>query len=182
MIQPGTAVFVSGVSGTGKSTVGRRLAGALDVAFLEGDDFHPAANIQKMSGGLALSDADRWPWLDALAVAVNERRSAAGVVAACSALKRSYRDRLRGSIAPPLLFVCLTADRATLAVRIESRMGHFMPESLLDSQLATLELPGPDEKAQILAAGRPVEELLAALLNGNSNGSTTSLHRTAGSS
>jgi gluconokinase len=180
-MEPGTAILIIGVSGTGKSTIGRRLALALHVPFLEGDDFHPAANIQKMSRGVPLRDEDRWPWLDALAAAVTERRSAAGIVAACSALKRSYRERLRGSIAPPLLFVCLTADRATLAARIESRQGHFMPESLLDSQLATLELPGPDERARILPADRPVAELLAGLLNGNPNDSTTNPQRTAGS-
>ncbi len=165
MIEPGSAVFVIGVSGAGKSTVGRRLAGALDVPFLEGDDFHPETNIRKMSQGAALSDEDRWPWLDALAAAVTTRRSGGGLVAACSALKRSYRDRLRESIAAPLLFVCLTADRATLAARIESRPGHFMPASLLDSQLAALETPLPDEKVRILAADRPVEDLVADLIS-----------------
>ena len=167
MIDPGTAVFVIGVSGTGKSTLAGRLAQALDAPFLEGDDFHPASNIKKMRRGEPLNDEDRWPWLDALAAAVTAGRSGAGIVAACSALKRRHRDRLRRSIAPPLLFVCLTADRATLAARIHARKGHFMPESLLDSQLATLEQPGPDENARILAADRPVDELLAGLLSGN---------------
>jgi gluconokinase len=165
VIEPGSVVFVIGVSGAGKSTVGRRLAGALDVPFLEGDDFHPGANIRKMSRGVALSDADRWPWLDTLAAAVTARRSSGGLVAACSALKRSYRDRLRRSIDAPLLFVCLTADRATLAARIESRQAHFMPASLLDSQLTALEAPSPDEKVRILAADRPVGDLVADLIS-----------------
>ena len=123
MIERGSAVLVIGVSGTGKSTVGRRLALRLDVPFLEGDDFHPAANIRKMSQGIPLADEDRWPWLDALAAAVAAHRTGGGIVAACSALKRRYRDRLRASIAPPLLFACLTADRATLAARMKSRQG-----------------------------------------------------------
>jgi gluconokinase len=165
MMPRGSAIFVIGVSGTGKSSVGRRLATALDAPFLEGDDFHPAANIQKMKQGIPLDDADRWPWLDALTAAVSARRTSAGIVATCSALKRRYRDRLRASVAAPRLFVCLTADRATLAARIESRKGHFMPESLLDSQLATFEMPDPDEHARILAADRPVEQLVAELFN-----------------
>ena len=165
MIERGSAVLVIGVSGTGKSTVGRRLALRLDVPFLEGDDFHPSANIRKMSQGIPLADEDRWPWLDALAAAVTARRTGGGIVATCSALKRRYRDRLRASIAPPLLFACLTADRATLAARMKSRQGHFMPESLLDSQLADFEVPGADERARILAADSPIDALIADLIS-----------------
>ena len=178
MIERGSAVFVTGVSGTGKSTIGGQLAAVLDVPFLEGDDFHTPANIRKMSMGMPLDDEDRWPWLDALAGAVTARRTPAGIVMTCSALKRRYRDRLRGKVASPILFVCLTADRATLAARIRSRKGHFMPESLLDSQLATFEMPDPDECALILDAGRPVEDVLGDLISGNSCDSTTSPRRT----
>jgi gluconokinase len=178
MIERGSAVFVTGVSGTGKSTLGGRLAAVLDVPFLEGDDFHPPGNIRKMSMGIPLDDEDRRPWLDALARAVAARRTGAGIVASCSALKRRYRDRLRDSVASPLLFICLTADRLTLAARIRSRTGHFMPESLLASQLATLELPEPDEPALILAADKPVEELIAELISASPCDSTTSQRRT----
>jgi gluconokinase len=165
MIEHGCAILVIGVSGSGKSTLGRRLAEQLDVPFLEGDDFHPTANIKKMTRGIPLDDADRRPWLDALAAAVTARRTSGGIVATCSALKRRYRDRLRESIAPPLLLVCLTADRATLAARMASRKDHFMPESLLDSQLETFELPGGDEQVRILAAGPPIEALVAELIS-----------------
>ena len=178
MIERGSAILVIGVSGTGKSTLGHRLAQTLNVPFLEGDDFHPAANIHKMRQGIALDDEDRWPWLDALAAAVVARRTSGGIIATCSALKRRYRDRLRASIAPPLVFACLTTDRATLAARMTSRKDHFMPESLLDSQLRTFEMPDSDEPARMLAAERPVEALVAELLSVNSADSTTSPHQT----
>jgi gluconokinase len=164
-ISRGSAVFVIGVSGTGKSLLGGRLAAALHAPFLEGDDFHSPANIRKMRQGIPLDDADRWPWLDALAVAVSAQRTGSGIVAACSALKRRYRDRLRAAVAAPLTFVCLTADRTTLAARLQSRKGHFMPESLLDSQLAAFEMPDPDEHARVLAAVGPIEQLIAELFN-----------------
>jgi gluconokinase len=182
VIERGSAVLVMGVSGSGKSTLGRKLAQVLDVPFLEGDDFHPSANVRKMRRGIALEDEDRWPWLDAVSAAVTARRTDAGIVATCSALKRSYRDRLREAIASPLLFACLTADRAFLAARLKLRQNHFMPESLLDSQLATLETPGSDEPARLLAADQPLDALIARLLIGGSNDSTTSPQRTAGSS
>ena len=182
MIEHGSAILVIGVSGTGKSSLGRRLAELLTVPFLEGDDFHPAANIQKMSHGIPLRDEDRWPWLDALAVAVAGGRTSRGIVATCSALRRCYRDRLRGAIAPPLLFVCLTADRATLAARMHSRKDHFMPESLLDSQLATFEIPDADEDVRKSAADRPIETLVADLLSAHPDDSTTTPRQTSGSS
>jgi gluconokinase len=165
VIAHGSAIFIIGVSGTGKSTLGLALAKALDLPFLEGDDFHSPDNVRKMRQGIPLDDEDRRPWLDALAAAAAARRTGGGVIVSCSALKRCYRDRLRESIAAPLLFVCLTADRGTLAARLESRKGHFMPVSLLDSQLAAFEAPGSDEPARILAADRPVAELLADLLS-----------------
>ncbi|UAK26493.1 gluconokinase [Sphingomonas nostoxanthinifaciens] len=153
-----------GVSGSGKSTLGAMLAGTLDAPFLEGDAFHPAANVAKMHSGEPLTDEDRWPWLDrlgrALGEAVIERGTA---VAACSALKRSYRVRLREAAGMPITFVLLEADRQELMRRMSERPGHFMPTSLLDSQLDTLELPGSDEPAIILDAREPADRLCARI-------------------
>lgn len=153
-------MIVMGVSGCGKSSLGRLLAARLGAAFLEGDDFHPAANVAKMSAGVPLDDADRWPWLARLAGAVRQRRRDGAAVAACSSLKRSYRDRLRTLIAEPVCFVCLNPPRSVLEQRLRARPGHFMPPSLLDSQLRTLELPGPDEVALLITADAPPAELL----------------------
>jgi gluconokinase len=132
-------VVVMGVSGTGKSTIGRGLAEALGLPFVEGDDLHPDANVAKMAAGIPLTDADRAPWLDRVAARLDEP-----VVITCSALKRSYRDRLRRA-APDLVLVYLHGTRELLAERMAQRDGHFMPTSLLDSQLATLEEPAADE-------------------------------------
>jgi gluconokinase len=159
-ISRGTAVIVMGISGVGKSTFAEQLARKLNMQFIEGDRLHLASNVRKMAAGIALSDEDRWPWLDAVATAVSAARSPNGVVATCSALKRSYRDRLRAAVAPPLLFVCLTADRATLSERLRSREHHFMPEALLDSQLSTFELPAPDENVMFISAGQSVQDML----------------------
>lgn len=140
-----TVLVVMGVSGVGKTTIARSLAARLGWDFADGDEFHPQANIDKMASGHPLTDDDRWPWLHAIAEWIAEHVSAGrGAVVACSALKRSYRDILRG---PGVVFVYLAGDRATIARRIGGRHGHFMPESLLDSQLAALEPPGPDESA-----------------------------------
>jgi gluconokinase len=158
-----TAIIVMGVSGVGKSTFAVQLARQLNMAFIEGDTLHPASNVQKMTAGTALSDEDRWPWLDAVAAAVSAARPPNGVVATCSSLKRIYRDRLRGKVAPPLLFVCLTADRATLVERLRSRQRHFMPEALLDSQLSTLEMPDADENAWVICAAQSLPEMLRTL-------------------
>lgn len=135
------AVVVMGASGTGKTTVGRALAEALGIPFVEGDDLHPAANHAKMASGVPLTDADREPWLDRVAAELDRP-----VVVACSALKRAYRDRLRQA-APDLALVFLHGEATLLAGRMEGRVGHFMPSSLLQSQLATLEEPTPDEDA-----------------------------------
>jgi gluconokinase len=136
-------VVVMGVCGTGKSTVGELLAEALGVPYAEADDFHPPANIAKMSAGTPLQDADRWPWLDAIGAWARDRGGRGGVVS-CSALKRAYRDRLRAT-ARRLFFLHLTGDRGLIAERMAARTDHFMPSGLLDSQLATLEPLQPDE-------------------------------------
>ncbi|MBF6298818.1 gluconokinase [Nocardia amamiensis] len=147
-----------GVSGSGKTTVGTRLADALGVAYTEGDDFHPPANIAKMAAGTPLDDADRAPWLDALAAAMAER-SDRGAVVACSALKRVYRDRLRATV-PEAFFLHLDVPRVELERRITNRREHFLPPSLLDSQLATLEPLDADEKGVTVDATRTPEELV----------------------
>jgi carbohydrate kinase (thermoresistant glucokinase family) len=141
------SIVVMGVSGIGKTTIGRRLAARLGASFLEGDDFHPAANVAKMRRGEPLDDADRQPWLEALAGEL-ARRQAAGerVVLACSALRRRYRDLLR-SRGAAVRFVYLAGDPAFVRQRLAGRKGHFMPPSLLDSQFAALEEPGADEAA-----------------------------------
>lgn len=135
-------VVVMGVSGSGKSLIGSMLAEALGLPFIEGDRLHPQANVTKMSAGIPLSDEDRWPWLDRvgeeLTAAVRER---GGAVAACSALRQSYRDRLRAVAGRGLRFVFLSGSRELLLGRMSARRHHFMPVSLLDSQLATLEPP-----------------------------------------
>lgn len=149
-----------GVSGSGKSTLGALLAGRLDCPFLEGDDFHDAGAVAKMSAGQPLDDDDRWPWLDRLGLAIGEAiASGRPVVAACSALRRSYRERLRGAIAAPTRFMLLDATHDELLRRLNRRSGHYMPASLLDSQLATLEHPGADEAVFRLDAASPPERL-----------------------
>jgi gluconokinase len=156
-------VVVMGVSGCGKSTVGERLARALRVEFVEGDAFHPPENVARMAAGIALTDADRQGWLRALAARIAQAQAAGrGLVVACSALRRSYRDVLRGSAAPT--FVMLRAARPVLERRLDRRVGHYMPASLLDSQLATLEPPGPDENAIDIDASQPADAIVAAVL------------------
>lgn len=142
----GLAIVTMGVSGCGKSTLGALLAHRLDCAFLEGDAFHDEAAVAKMRGGQPLTDDDRWPWLDRLGLAIRETLASEGqVVAACSALRLRYRERLRAAIAAPVRFVLLDLDRDELHRRLTQRPGHYMPPSLLDSQLATLERPDPSE-------------------------------------
>lgn len=138
-------VIVMGVCGCGKTTVGRALAAELGCEFLDADDFHPEANVAKMAKGVALTNDDRWPWLDAIVAAMRERAArGAGSVIACSALKEAYRDRLRrGMVAvDEVRIVYLKGDAATIAPRLASRRDHYMPASLLDSQFAALEEPG----------------------------------------
>lgn len=140
-----TAVIVMGVAGSGKSTVGALLAGRLGWRYVEADDHHPAANVAKMRGGAPLADEDRLPWLDALGAEI-DRLGAAGLsaVAGCSALKRSYRDRLRSG-RPGVRLVYLDVDRELIERRLTARNGHFFPGRLIDSQFHDLEPPTPDE-------------------------------------
>ncbi|MGY0487542.1 gluconokinase [Streptomyces sp. WG-D5] len=149
-------VVVMGVAGTGKTTIGPLLAERLGVPYAEGDDFHPEANIEKMTAGTPLTDEDRWPWLDAIGRWAHGRAGLGGVVSS-SALKRSYRDRLRAE-APDAVFVHLTGSRELIADRMGHREGHFMPTSLLDSQFATLQPLAADEAGVAVdVAGSPEE-------------------------
>jgi gluconokinase len=156
-------VVVMGVAGTGKSAVGRGIAEALDVPLTEGDEHHPRANIEKMSSGVALTDEDRWPWLDVLAgLLADDHREGRTSVLACSALRRVYRDRLRGDLPDDAVFVVhLQGSRELLEERMSSRE-HFMPVTLLDSQFATLEPLEPDEHGAVVDIAAPVEEVVAA--------------------
>ena len=150
-------VVVMGVSGSGKSTVGAALAQRLRVPYGDADDFHPQANIDKMTAGEALDDDDRRPWLEAIGRWLAEHDE--GVVT-CSALKRRYRDLLR-DYRPDVVFVHLHGDREVIARRQASRPGHFMPASLLDSQFATLEPLDDDERGCVVDVGPSVDEIVA---------------------
>lgn len=154
-------VVVMGVSGCGKSTVGALLARRLGAEFLEGDELHPPRNIERMASGIALTDNDRRDWLLEIAQQLADARAGRhALVVSCSALKHSYRDMLRIA-ASDLAFVHLHASRELLEARLRARPGHFMPSSLLDSQLQTLEPPGADERAITLDAALPAAELAA---------------------
>ncbi|MEU8777521.1 gluconokinase [Streptomyces sp. NPDC048606] len=156
-------IVVMGVAGTGKTTVGRLLAEALGLPYAEGDAFHPPANVAKMSAGTPLDDADRRPWLDAIAAWILDRSGQGGGVVAASCLKRAYRDRLRRT-APAAVFVHLTGDRELIEGRMAARTGHFMPTSLLDSQFATLEPLGADERGVAVDVGGTPREITARAL------------------
>ncbi|MDE2383141.1 MAG: gluconokinase [Alphaproteobacteria bacterium] len=146
-----------GVASCGKTSVGEALAQQLGAQFTEGDRLHPAANIAKMSSGTPLTDEDRWPWLAEIGKAL---AGPGGKIASCSALKKVYRQRIAEAAGRPVAFVFLDGSRALLEARIAARKGHFMPPSLLDSQLKTLEAPGPDELALRLDVDEPVSELV----------------------
>lgn len=149
-----------GVSGCGKSSVGEALAARLSIPYIDGDDLHPPENVEKMRAGTPLTDADRWPWLDRVATVL---RDEAPVILGCSALKRAYRDRIRAGAGGAVTFVHLAGDRALIATRMGARTGHYMPPSLLDSQFATLEPPGPDEAITVDIAA-PLPDLVDAVL------------------
>ncbi len=152
------AAVVMGVASCGKTTVGEALARHVKATFVEGDRLHAAASVEKMSKGIPLTDEDRWPWLDRVGESLAGRD---GVIASCSALKKIYRDRIVAKAQRPVTFILLHGDKALLQQRIAERKGHFMPASLLDSQLATLEIPGKDERAVIVDIALPLNEQVA---------------------
>jgi gluconokinase len=158
------SLIVMGVSGSGKTTVAVGIADQLGWVFAEGDSFHPDANVEKMASGHPLTDADRWPWLRAIGEWIDDQNSRGNnVVVTCSALRRTYRDFLReGRTGMRLCHVF--ADEATIADRLKHREGHYMPASLLPSQLATLEPLGPDEPGVTVSAGPAPREVVADAL------------------
>ena len=152
--------IVMGVSGCGKSTVGQLLAEKLALAFYDADDFHPKANVDKMASGKPLNDKDRDPWLRVLAEHMLEWENHGGAVLACSALKQAYRDIL-SSTTDKVAFVYLEGEKAVLYQRLTERQDHFMPETLLDSQLQTLE---PPLDAITVSIDQPVEQIISLIL------------------
>jgi gluconokinase len=159
-------VLVTGVSGSGKTTVGAMLARALNWAYAEADDFHPAANVAKMRAGEPLGDADRWPWLRAIAAWI-DKQAAAGepAVVTCSALKRRYRDLLLAG-RPQVRLVYIDASRDLIAARLAARHGHFFPASLTGSQFAELEPPGPGEHPLTVSADATPRHIVGEIITG----------------
>ncbi|WP_295016933.1 gluconokinase [Tabrizicola sp.] len=153
-------VIVMGVSGCGKSSVGEGLSARLGIPYRDGDDLHTPVAVEKMRTGVPLTDDDRWPWLDRVAMVL---ASEAPVIVGCSALKRVYRDRIRAGAGAPVRFLHLAGSREVIAARMAARSGHYMPTSLLDSQFAALEPPGPDE-AVTVDIDQPLDAIVAALL------------------
>jgi gluconokinase len=150
-----------GVSGCGKTSVGEALAAHLGAPFVEGDALHPEANVAKMASGTPLTDADRWPWLSAIATRIAAEPSPV-IVVSCSALKRTYRDLLRSSSRRPVGFLYLHGTEAVLAERMSARKGHFMPSALLTSQLAALEDPRGEPGVVVVDIDAPLEAVVAA--------------------
>ena len=163
-MQTGLYVMM-GVCGAGKTLIGSALARELGLEFLEGDALHPPENVKRMAAGIPLTDDDRQGWLLAIAVQIREAKNAGrGLVVSCSALKRTYRDLLRSQGDAHVRFVYLAGSRELIATRLANRRGHFMPSSLLESQLATLEEPSPDEQAWVCDISEEPDAIVANLL------------------
>ncbi len=158
------AFVVMGVSGCGKSEIGRRFAEAIGGRFIDGDELHPIENITKMGRGEPLDDLDREPWLDKVGQCL--RNGEEPIVVACSALKKSYRQRISAVAGRPVTFLYLEGTREILSERMATRTGHFMPVALLDSQMATLEPPGKDERVVSASIDQTPDRVVAALLRG----------------
>ena len=154
-------LVIMGVAGCGKSTVGAALSEQLDIPYRDGDDLHSAEAVEKMRAGIPLNDEDRWPWLDRIAEAL---RNKAPLIIGCSALRRVYRDRIRAGAKGPVTFAHLAGDRDLIASRMATRAGHYMPLSLLDSQFATLERPGPDEAIDV-SIDQPMASIVGEVLS-----------------
>jgi gluconokinase len=159
-----SVLVLMGVSGSGKTTVGKLVADKLGWTYEEGDDFHPESNVEKMHAGHPLTDEDRWPWLHAIAQEIDRLRAKGeSAVLTCSALKRAYRDIIVGA-RPDVRLVYLKGSRELIGARIAARKHHFMPPELLDSQFAALEEPAADEHALTVSVEPPPEEIAAAIL------------------
>lgn len=163
---PSRIIIVMGVSSSGKSTVGQSIARRLHVPFLDGDGYHPEANVEKMRAGIPLDDEDRWPWLERLAGAMHEAAERKGAaVGACSSLKRAYRQFLTEQAGEPILFVYLEGSREVIGERMARRSHEYMPPSLLDSQFATLEVPDPaSENVLIVPVTDSVEQITRTVI------------------
>lgn len=155
-------IVIMGVAGCGKSSVGEGLAARLGIPYRDGDDLHTPEAVEKMRAGTPLTDEDRWPWLDRVAEVLAK---GAPVIVGCSALRRAYRDRIRAGAGGPVRFVHLAGSREVILARMAARKGHYMPTSLLDSQFATLEAPGPDE-ALTVDIDQPLSDIIAAAEEG----------------
>ena len=157
------ALIVMGVSSSGKSSIGKALAERLGWRFSDGDDFHPPANVEKQRAGQALTDEDRWPWLQSIADEIDRVTAEDGkLVVACSALKRAYRDLLVHG-RHDIRIVYLDGSRELIAKRMAARKNHFMPPSLLDSQFKTLEVPGTDERVIAVSIDDDIDGIVAAI-------------------
>jgi gluconokinase len=164
-IPAATSIVVMGVSGSGKTSVAAELARRLGWDYVEGDDLHPAANVAKMAGGHPLDDEDRWPWLRRIAEVIGEHEAAGtGLIVTSSALKQAYRDLLRDGH-PSVWFAHVNAPEAVLAERLQKRTGHYMPASLLGSQLATLEPLTEEEPGRVVSGEGSVEQTTTELLD-----------------
>ncbi len=157
-------IIVMGVSGCGKTTAGEALALHFGVTYIEGDALHPAENVAKMAGGTPLNDDDRWPWLEKIGAALKTHRG--GAVATCSSLKKMYRDMLRATAGDGLRFVFVKCSKEVLEERMQARKGHFMPPSLLASQLAALEDPGGEAGVVTVNGDAGHEEIMREIIGG----------------
>jgi gluconokinase len=159
-----TSIVVMGVSGSGKTSAAQEITRQLGWTYIEGDDLHPPANVAKMAAGHPLDDDDRWPWLRRIAEVIGEHEAAGtSIIVTCSALKRVYRDLLRNGH-PSVWFAHVDVPRGVLEQRLTARKGHYMPPSLLDSQLATLERLGEDEPGAVIDGDAPLSDTVAELL------------------
>jgi gluconokinase len=156
-LRPNIRIVIMGVAGCGKSSVGEALAQRLGIPYRDGDDLHTPQAVEKMRTGIPLTDDDRWPWLDRVAATL---AAEAPIILGCSALKRAYRDRVRRGASGPVTLVHLAGSRELIASRMAARTGHYMPTSLLDSQFAALEPPGPDEAITV-----DIDQPLTSLVN-----------------
>jgi gluconokinase len=164
---PRLSLVVMGVSGSGKTTVGERLAADLKIGFIDGDALHSPEARAKMASGRPLDDEDRWPWLDRIGRALADLAAhPRGLIVACSALKRAYRDRLRASAGPDLSFLFLKGDEAMMYARVGARKGHYMPASLVDSQFATLEDPSGEPGVLTLSADVDLDKVTGDTTSG----------------